>query len=980
MRYSFAVLLLTTTIVGTASGAVHYTVTDLGGLGGFVSGASGINDLSQVVGYSYDYSNARRAFLYTDQTMTSLGTLGGASYARDINESGEIVGTSYTNVGNRAFLYSGGIMTDLGTLPGDSESYARAINDSGQIAGTSANFSYVTQAFLYSSGTMTGLGTLPGNLQSSAFAVNNNGEVAGISYNTTDDAHAYLYSNGIMSDLGTLGGPSSFARGINDSSQVVGYSSTNGVNHAFLSSDGIMTDLGTLGGYSSYARDINSSGQIVGYSNTVRLGVDHAFVYRDGAMIDLESLVDPASPWSLRYATAINDSGSIVGMGLNSARRWSAFLLSPIARDYPELSLPSAYSDLRMMQDSATLGAAGTITIGAPGNEEADFTLTSTDLTLDPASAIVPAAAVTPVSFKLGWSDTAQVGARTGSIELTNVSDPSDTGNHTMNVAGAVVADRVLTVMPIESPTGPVRIMARAPLTTTIASGNDPVLDSDAAATRVKVMADAKVTDGQATVTYSPLQPGGALLPTFNAPGQIANLNVTFAKTGRQVGSIDFTLTSSNGRRVKPFLVDGEAPSVGAAVQPAVLDYDVQALQQRRLRVTNRTINFGDVLRGANVSSEYVVASTNLLPDADHTTMVNVAPGGAALGALTASQTLIDGDSAVGVALTGTLSTYGKVTVSGVLPVATAEEASVQDNAPYKNLSVGYRANVGIAKFGTTPTAFHTGGSVLSARVAAGTRIADFAAGASLSSKVNLLGTLAANLTPAAAVTSIASLPASKLFGAVGSEAEIVDSTPIAADSIVTMTWRKRLLGEAYAAVSQTLPGHGWLLSDAVEIGGIAADTTYTLQLSFDNRISLAFDGTIGGSLPEQFPGLYLAEFDDAANQWTNAATLGTLGTSAQAGVYQSLAEFLTDNSSVDLADLQGSWGVDPSLSMTGTGHSWAVVAGGSSGIFGVLRDPSVLSAPSSFAAIPEPSTLALLVTGLAVSALALRRRAARRV
>ena len=58
-----------------------------------------------------------------------------------------------------------------------------------------------------------------------------------------------------MNDLGTLGGTYSWAFGISDSGQIVGYSYTSGDTawHAFLYSQGTMSDLGTFGGTYSTA-------------------------------------------------------------------------------------------------------------------------------------------------------------------------------------------------------------------------------------------------------------------------------------------------------------------------------------------------------------------------------------------------------------------------------------------------------------------------------------------------------------------------------------------------------------------------------------------------------------------------------------------------------------------------------------------------------------------------------------------------------
>ena len=115
--------------------------------------------------------------------------------------------------------------------------------------------------------TITDLGTL-GGTQSFAYGINNSGQVVGYSDTSSGNQHAFLYSGGVMQDLGTLGGTSSGANGINNSGQVVGGSfPSSGHGHAFLYSGGVMQDLGTLSGRAgSGANGINTSGQVVGSS------------------------------------------------------------------------------------------------------------------------------------------------------------------------------------------------------------------------------------------------------------------------------------------------------------------------------------------------------------------------------------------------------------------------------------------------------------------------------------------------------------------------------------------------------------------------------------------------------------------------------------------------------------------------------------------------------------------------------------------
>ena len=382
---------------------------------------------------------------------------------------------------------------------------------------------------------------------------------------------------------------------------------------------------------------------------------------------------------------------------------------------------------------------------------------------------------------------------------------------------------------------------------------------------------------------------------------------------------------------------------------------------------------------GATVAGNFAVTSTNHNPESAYTTMVNVAPGGSQLGELTVAQTLVSSASAVNVGVSGKLNNYGTTTVKGYLPVGTAEAASVQDTTAYKNLSVRYTANVGIAKFGKNGgTSFGSDETVLSANVAAGSSLSH------LSSKVDAKKTLAANTTPETSVTGLGSIPSKTLYGAVGSEAEIAESTALAADSTVTMQWRKRLPGEAGVASglgSSTLPAGAWLTSDVVKIGGVASGVSYALQMTFDNRINRAIDGPTNGTVANELPGLYVAQLNTTANKWVNAATSSTIGSDAEQGVLKSLSDFLAANATSSLADLQGSWGVDPLTSPTGIGHSWAIVAGGGSGIFAVDPNPSIAlvggASLGGTSAVPEPSSFAILIAAAAgIVGYAIRRRA----
>lgn len=95
-----------------------------------------------------------------------------------------------------------------------------------------------------------------------------------------------------------------------------------------------MTDLGTLGGTRGYALGINDLSQVVGYSSTASGALD-AFIDSNGTMQDLNSLVSNADGFVLSKAFAINDAGQITGLGFTADGMQHAFLLTPTSVPEP---------------------------------------------------------------------------------------------------------------------------------------------------------------------------------------------------------------------------------------------------------------------------------------------------------------------------------------------------------------------------------------------------------------------------------------------------------------------------------------------------------------------------------------------------------------------------------------------------------------------------------------------------------------------
>jgi probable HAF family extracellular repeat protein len=262
------------------------------------AGPTGINNLGQIVSGEM-MGGVYYPALYDHQTeaLTILGSLGGVtSYgfngvALAINNFGQVAGYSYINdTRPHAFVYDNGAMHDIDCLPGDTNfcvSYAFDINDQGQVVGSSSG-----HAFVYSHGRMSDISPL-GSQQSYAYAINTHGQVVGYYYKSNGVVRAFLYNGENVADIGPEENPETVACDINDHGQVVGstYILRDNVcrycDHyeirAFLYENGTYTDLTDIlppnsGWHLIEACGINNKGNIVGYGSIH--GQRHAYMLR----------------------------------------------------------------------------------------------------------------------------------------------------------------------------------------------------------------------------------------------------------------------------------------------------------------------------------------------------------------------------------------------------------------------------------------------------------------------------------------------------------------------------------------------------------------------------------------------------------------------------------------------------------------------------------------------------------------------------
>ncbi len=245
-----------------------------------------------------------RGFIYQNGVMQSIGIPANAKNSRafDINDAGLIAGVatltddvaavpvSYLEKAAIIDMNAATPFTILGTFRADDSgrSSARAINNSGQVVGWSdtelVDKLFDSHAFFYDpqgNATLEDLGTFGGK-NSFANDINDAGVIVGLATDSNDDTFAFSFQPGTDTALVKLGVlnadlPFSVANDINDNNQVVGFSTfakprtprSPATKHATLYENGNIIDLNqqidcSLGWSLVTAKSINNAGEIVG--------------------------------------------------------------------------------------------------------------------------------------------------------------------------------------------------------------------------------------------------------------------------------------------------------------------------------------------------------------------------------------------------------------------------------------------------------------------------------------------------------------------------------------------------------------------------------------------------------------------------------------------------------------------------------------------------------------------------------------------
>jgi probable HAF family extracellular repeat protein len=319
-----------------------YTVHELGSVEGGLSDARSVSSNGKAAGYvTFNIDGSFRPALFELGKLPVPIYTDGPGKATGVNAGGEVVGWYAQGAATQAFRWKNNTLTTLPTLGGSS--WAAAINDRSEIVGWSEVSPGVVHAAYFYAGKVRDLGTW-GGLSAQATGINANGDIVGFREVMRDGVRV---RQGVRVLRGQapqlLRPPAGFdalvPQSINANGDVAGYLHKAGGlsidTQAFTLVGTQLRQLrsdGCCNGAPSSAGAINAARQTVGHK--LDAGADprqRGRLWLNAQPVALDTLPEAAAAgwYALGEATSLNDRGVIVGVGQTAQRQVRAYMLVP---------------------------------------------------------------------------------------------------------------------------------------------------------------------------------------------------------------------------------------------------------------------------------------------------------------------------------------------------------------------------------------------------------------------------------------------------------------------------------------------------------------------------------------------------------------------------------------------------------------------------------------------------------------------------
>jgi hypothetical protein len=297
--------------------------------------ATGINNHGLIAGTAYDASFLPYVAVYDGGVLTTLDV----GFGDVINQGGTIAGgvlLDPVNFIEQAALFHDGTVELVPRLPGEVTSEAFLLADTGEAIVSSFDASFNLTYALYKNGKVTPLDF--GSSVGSAFFLdlNNNGIISGTTFVAGTGYRGFRFDSRtgeatLLNPLPTE--PHSWALGINDSGDVLGYSFIFGATERI----GVWNKKGEFQTYFTEGTpEFPTVSNYLTFNNNDLIAISETtddtsyLVPKPGVRLDLANLVTnlPPGPGALYLIRRVNAHGDLIGVGFNDT-----FLLQRVGSD-----------------------------------------------------------------------------------------------------------------------------------------------------------------------------------------------------------------------------------------------------------------------------------------------------------------------------------------------------------------------------------------------------------------------------------------------------------------------------------------------------------------------------------------------------------------------------------------------------------------------------------------------------------------------